>query len=154
MAICVSCCPLILAARFLYTRGCLTLGIACRGIRTLRPMLGFLQGFSYGLFMTCLPWLLVGLANPRLAVPLAAPSRWQVIARYCLLFPFISVLLWLTSLWGGFSPSLFGWLVGLAAIGISLPVERRLRGWWGRLREQRRQAQLAREARRQRAEQE
>lgn len=117
-------------------------------------MLGFLQGFSYGLFMTCLPWLLVGLANPRLAVPLASPSRWQVIARYCLLLPFISVLLWLTSLWGGFSPSLFGWLVGLAAIGISLPVERRLRGWWGRLREQRRQAQLAREARRQRAEQE
>lgn len=117
-------------------------------------MLGFLQGFSYGLFMTCLPWLLVGLANPRLAVPLVSPSRWQVIVRYCLLFPFLSVLLWLTSLWGGFSPSLLGWLAGLAAIAVSLPVERRLRSWWGGLRERRRQTQLAREAQRQRAEQE
>ncbi len=117
-------------------------------------MLGFLQGFSYGLFMTCLPWLLVGLANPRLAVPLASPNRWQVITRYCLLFPFVSVLLWLTSLWGGFSPSLFGWLAGLGAIAVSLPLERRLRGWWARRGERRRQVQLAREAERQRAEQE
>ncbi|WKV92662.1 hypothetical protein [Halomonas sp. HAL1] len=75
-------------------------------------MLGFLQGFSYGLFMTCLPWLLVGLFNPGLALPVLAPSRLQVIFRYCLLVPFISMLMWLTSLWGGFSPSLFGWLAG------------------------------------------
>ncbi|MBD3896706.1 cobyrinic acid a,c-diamide synthase [Halomonas sp. ML-15] len=117
-------------------------------------MLGFLQGFSYGLFMTCLPWLLVGLANPRLAVPLASPNRWQVISRYCLLFPFVSVLLWLTSLWGGFSPSLLGWLAGLGAIAVSLPLERRMRGWWSRRSERRRQAQMAHDAERQRAEQE
>ncbi|MGM0521986.1 MAG: cobyrinic acid a,c-diamide synthase, partial [Pseudomonadota bacterium] len=61
-------------------------------------MLGFLQGLSYGLFMTCLPWLLVGLYNPALALPGAAPGRLQVIARYCLVVPFISMLMWLTSL--------------------------------------------------------
>ena len=64
-------------------------------------MLGFLQGFSYGLFMTCLPWLLVGLVNPGLAVPRSTPSRLQVIVRYCLVVPSLSMLLWLTSLWGG-----------------------------------------------------
>lgn len=115
-------------------------------------MLGFLQGVAYGLFMTCLPWLLVGLVNPRLAVPVEPPSRLQVIMRYCLLFPFLSVMLWLTSLWGGFGPSLAGWLVGLAAIGVSLPLERRIRGWMGRFRARRHEAQLAAEAERLRAE--
>ncbi|XKH60031.1 cobyrinic acid a,c-diamide synthase [Halomonas sediminis] len=117
-------------------------------------MLGFLQGFSYGLFMTCLPWLLVGLFNPGLALPVAAPSRLQVIFRYCLVVPFISMLLWLTSLWGGFSPSLFGWLAGIVAIPVALPVERTLRGWLARRRERRRQALTAAETRRHRARQE
>ncbi|MWJ27969.1 cobyrinic acid a,c-diamide synthase [Halomonas sp. ZH2S] len=117
-------------------------------------MLGFLQGFSYGLFMTCLPWLLVGLFNPGLALPVAAPSRLQVIFRYCLVVPFISMLLWLTSLWGGFSPSLLGWLAGIVAIPVALPVERALRGWLARRRERRRQALTAAETRRHRAQQE
>ena len=117
-------------------------------------MLGFLQGFSYGLFMTCLPWLLVGLFNPGLALPVLAPSRLQVIFRYCLLVPFISMLLWLTSLWGGFSPSLFGWLAGIVAIPVALPVERTLRGWLARRRERRQQAQRVAAVRKRRAQEE
>ncbi|OJA04555.1 cobyrinic acid a,c-diamide synthase [Halomonas sp. QHL1] len=117
-------------------------------------MLGFLQGFSYGLFMTCLPWLLVGLFNPGLALAVTAPNRLQVIARYCLVVPFISMLLWLTSLWGGFSPSLFGWLAGIVAIPVALPVERTLRGWLARRRERRREAQRQAEANQRRAQEE
>lgn len=117
-------------------------------------MLGFLQGFSYGLFMTCLPWLLVGLFNPGLALPVLAPSRLQVIFRYCLLVPFISMLLWLTSLWGGFSPSLFGWLTGIVAIPLALPVERTLRGWLARRRERRQEAQRVAAVRKRRAQEE
>ncbi|WP_346796517.1 cobyrinic acid a,c-diamide synthase [Halomonas sp. Bachu 37] len=117
-------------------------------------MLGFLQGFSYGLFMTCLPWLLVGLFNPGLALPVAAPGRLQVILRYCLTLPFISMLLWLTSLWGGFSPSLLGWLAGIVAIPVALPVERSLRGWLARRRERRREAQRVAETQKRRAQEE
>ena len=117
-------------------------------------MLGFLQGFSYGLFMTCLPWLLVGLFNPRLALPLIVPSRLQVVLRYCLIVPFISMLLWLTSLWGGFSPSLVGWLTGIVAIPVALPIERTLRGWLARRRARRQKAKIDAEARQQRARQE
>ncbi len=117
-------------------------------------MLGFLQGFAYGLFMTCLPWLLVGLVNPGLAVGTQRPARWQVIVRYCLVVPFIGLLLWLTSLWGGFGPSLLGWLAGIVAIPVALPLERGLRGWLGRRRERRRQARQEAEARQRRAQQE
>lgn len=106
-------------------------------------MLGFLQGFAYGLFMTCLPWLLVGLVNPRLAVPVEPPGRLQVILRYALVVPFISMLLWLTSLWGGFGPTLAGWLAGLVAVPVTLPLERRLRGWLARWRNRRQRAQQA-----------
>lgn len=114
-------------------------------------MLGFLQGFSYGLFLTCLPWLLVGLFNPSLALPVATYGRLQVIARYCLMVPSISLLLWLTSLWGGFSPSLLGWLSGIVAIPVALPVERTLRGWLARRRKRRQQAQQDADAYQQRA---
>jgi hypothetical protein len=117
-------------------------------------MLGFLQGFSYGLFMTCLPWLVVGLVNPGLALPGQLPGRLQVILRYCLVVPFISMLMWLTSLWGGFDPSLLGWLAGIVAIPVALPVERTLRGWLARRRERRRQALAAAETQRRRAQQE
>ncbi len=117
-------------------------------------MLGFLQGFSYGLFMTCLPWLLAGLFNPRLALPGPAFGRLQVVARYCLVIPFISMLLWLTSLWGGFSPSLLGWLAGIVAIPVALPVERSLRGWLARRRQRRQEAQRVAEAQKRRAQEE
>jgi len=116
-------------------------------------MLGFLQGFSYGLFMTCLPWLLVGLFNPGLAVPVAAPGRLHVVLRYCLTVPFISMLLWLTSLWGGFSPSLLGWLAGIVAIPVALPIERTLRGWLARRRARRQQAEMTAKAQQRRAQQ-
>lgn len=117
-------------------------------------MLGFLQGFSYGLFLTCLPWLLVGLINPRLAVPIEPPGRLQVILRYCLIVPFISLLLWLTSLWGGFGPTLGGWLAGLVAIPVALPLERRVRRFLERRRVRRFRERLAAEAARRRAEEE
>lgn len=106
-------------------------------------MLNFLQGFSYGLFLSCIPWFIVGLMNPSLAVPTLQPSRWQVVLRYWLLLPGASFLLWLTSLWGGFGPTLGGWVAGLAAVAVALPVER----WWHRWRasraERRRQAARA-----------
>lgn len=117
-------------------------------------MLGFLQGFSYGLFMTCLPWLVLGLFNPGLALPVTAPSRLRVIGRYCLVVPSISMLLWLTSLWGGFSPSLFGWLAGIIAIPVALPVERSLRGWLARRRMQRQEAQRLADTQQRRAQEE
>ncbi|WP_104205182.1 cobyrinic acid a,c-diamide synthase [Billgrantia saliphila] len=117
-------------------------------------MLGFLQGFAYGLFVTCLPWCLVGLANPRLALPTDNPTRFQVLFRYCLLVPFISTVLWLTSLWGGFGPSLGGWLAGLVAVGVSLPVERGWRRWRARRHQRRLRERLEAEAERRRAERE
>jgi hypothetical protein len=88
-------------------------------------MFGFLQGFAYGLFLSCLPWFTVGMVRPDLALPTDPPWRWQVVLRYWFLFPFLAFLLWLTSLWGGFSPSLLGWLAGLAAIAVEIPLERR-----------------------------
>lgn len=117
-------------------------------------MLGFLQGFAYGLFVTCLPWLLVGLANPRLAVSTDSPSRLQVVFRYCLLIPFISMLLWLTSLWGGFGPSLGGWLAGLVAVPVALPLEGAWRRWRARRHRRRLESRLEAEAARRRGEQE
>lgn len=107
-------------------------------------MFGFLQGFAYGLFLSCFPWLIVGMVKPRLAVPNDPPRRWQVLLRYWLIVPFIALLLWLTSLWGGFGPTLEGWLAGLAAVAVELPLERRRRRWRA-ARAQRRQA-LRREA--------
>lgn len=115
-------------------------------------MFGFLQGFAYGLFLSCLPWLIVGMINPRLVLPTDPPTRWQVALRYWLIFPFIAFILWVTSLWGGFSPSLWGWLAGLAAIPVAIPVERGWRRWQQAQAERRRQARLAAEAARERAE--
>ena len=115
-------------------------------------MLGFLQGLAYGLFVTCLPWFLIGMASPRLALAELDPNRIQVIVRYWLLVPFVAFVFWLTSLWGGFDPSLAGWLVGLVAIAVELPLERRARNWWQRWRARRRARRQAAEDSRQRAE--
>ncbi|MGM0785645.1 MAG: cobyrinic acid a,c-diamide synthase [Pseudomonadota bacterium] len=115
-------------------------------------MLGFLQGFAYGLFLTCLPWCLVGLVNPRLALPTESSSRLQVVFRYALFAPFLSFLLWLTSLWGGFGPSLGGWLAGLVAIAVEVPLERAWRRWRAHRHRQRLETRLAAEAERRRAE--
>ncbi|MDR5859149.1 cobyrinic acid a,c-diamide synthase [Halomonas eurihalina] len=113
-------------------------------------MLEFLQGAAYGLFLTCPPWCLVGLVNPRLALPTEHPQRWRVLVRYGAVLPFISLLMWLTSLWGGFGPSLWGWLAGLVAIAVGLPLERRWRRW--RMRRQQRRFEAARRRERARAE--
>lgn len=114
-------------------------------------MFGFLQGFAYGLFVSCLPWFFIGMVNPRLAVPREPPYRWHVILRYWFIVPFVAFLLWLTSLWGGFGPSFWGWIAGLAAIAVEVPVER----WWRRWRERglkrRNEAIRVAEAQRQRA---
>ncbi len=92
-------------------------------------MFSFLQGLAYGLFLSCLPWLIVGLIDPRLAVPTDRPTRLQVLARYWLIVPFIAFVIWLTSLWGGFGPSLGGWLAGLVAVPVAIPAERAWRRW-------------------------
>lgn len=115
-------------------------------------MLGFLQGFAYGLFLSCLPWFVTGMVNPRLALPTKPPRRRDVILRYWLAVPFISFLLWLTSLWGGFDPNLEGWLAGLAAVAVELPLERRWRNWREARAARRRQAELDAAATRKRAE--
>ena len=92
-------------------------------------MLGFLQGFAYGLLISCMPWLLLGMINPSLALGTDRPARWQVFVRYAVVLPFAGVLIWATSLWGGFSPGLSGWLAGLGAIPLGLFIERRWRTW-------------------------
>ncbi|WP_258868232.1 hypothetical protein [Alkalilimnicola ehrlichii] len=61
-------------------------------------------------------------------------------------------MLWLTSLWGGFSPSLIGWLVGLAAIAVEVPLERRWRRWREAWRQRRHEAARAKAAARRQAE--
>ncbi len=109
-------------------------------------MYGFLQGFAYGLFLSCLPWFFMGLVNPRRALPTEPPQRRQVFVRYWFAFPFLAFLLWLTSLWGGFSPSLEGWLAGLVAIAVEVPLERRWRRWRANRQERRRLARLEAEA--------
>lgn len=114
-------------------------------------MFGFLQGFAYGLAVSCVPWFVAGMLNPRLAVPTEPPSRWEVVVRYWFVVPFIVFVLWLTSLWGGFSPTLAGWLAGLAAIAVELPVERRWRRWRAARAARRREAARDAEAARQRA---
>ncbi|MDN3524500.1 cobyrinic acid a,c-diamide synthase [Halomonas sabkhae] len=113
-------------------------------------MLEFLQGAAYGLFLTCPAWCLIGLIKPSLALPTESLERWRVLVRYGALVPFISLLMWLTSLWGGFGPSLWGWLAGLVGIAAALPVERRWRRW--RARRQSRQLEKARRRERARAE--
>lgn len=101
-------------------------------------MLAFLQGFALGLFVSCGPWFLAGLINPALAVPAERAGRLQVFLRYWLAIPFIAFVLWLTSLWGGFGPSLLGWIAGLVAVAVELPLERHWRRWLGRRRAKRR----------------
>ncbi|MDA3920868.1 MAG: hypothetical protein PF501_09360 [Salinisphaera sp.] len=114
-------------------------------------MFGFLQGFAYGLFLSCLPWFLIGMVDPRLAVPTLPPSRWQAVLRYWAVVPFVAFLLWLTSLWGGFGPSLLGWIAGLAAVACEVPAERWWRRWRTRRSIRRSEATRVAEAQRQRA---
>lgn len=107
-------------------------------------MLEFLQGASYGLFLSCLPWTLIGLIKPELALPDPSAGRLQVLLRYVLAAPFISMLMWLTSLWGGLGVSLLGWLAGLAAIAIEVPLERRIRRWYRGWKQRQQDARIRR----------
>ena len=100
-------------------------------------MLAFLQGFALGLLISCGPWFLVGLLNPSLADPVEPPSRLRAVARYGFVLPGVAVVLWMTSLWGGFGPGLGGWLVGLLAVAVTIPAERRLWRWQRSLAAQR-----------------
>ena len=103
-------------------------------------MFEFLQGFAYGLFLSCLPWFVIGMVDPRSAVPNDPPSRWHVILRYWFVVPFGAFFLWVTSLWGGLDPSFLGWIVGLTAVAVEVPVERRWRHWRQRWLGRRREA--------------
>ncbi|MCP1367812.1 cobyrinic acid a,c-diamide synthase, partial [Halomonas sp. BBD48] len=71
---------------------------------------------------------------------------------YWLAVPFIALLLWLTSLWGGFGPSLWGWLAGLVAVAVELPIEGRVRRWWKGYKQRRRASRMAAETARRQAE--
>lgn len=92
-------------------------------------MLSFLQGFAFGLWISCIPWLIAALIEPRWAVPTDPPRRWQGVLRYAVIAPGIAMVSGLTSLWGGWDASLFGWLTGLAAIPMEVAVERGWRRW-------------------------
>ena len=113
-------------------------------------MLDFLQGLAYGLWVSCMPWFMVGMFDPRLAVPAEVANRLQVFLRYGVAAPFLGTLLFMTSLWGGFGASLGGWLAGLVAVPVELFLERRWRRWRaGRAERQRaaaRERERAREA--------
>lgn len=100
-------------------------------------MLDFLQGFSFGLLLSCMPWFMLGMFNPLLALPMQEPSRWQLVLRYWIVAPAIGMLAFTTSLWGGLEPSLAGWLAGLGAIPLEIFVERRWRGFFARRRAER-----------------
>ena len=65
----------------------------------IQPMFGFLQGLAYGLFLSRLPWLLIGLIDPRLVLPTEPFTRLRVLIRYWLIVPFVALLIWVTSLW-------------------------------------------------------
>ncbi|WP_409523149.1 cobyrinic acid a,c-diamide synthase [Nitrincola sp. MINF-07-Sa-05] len=97
-------------------------------------MLSFLQGFAIGLFLMCGPWFITGLFNPGLVLPDDRADRLNVFKRYLFVIPFLSFILGLTSLWGGFGPSLAGWLSGLGALFVWVPVEHRVRGFLNRRR--------------------
>ena len=84
---------------------------------------------TFGLLVSFVPWFMAGMYDPRLVVPEALASRWQVILRYAVVMPSVATLLLLTSLWGGFGASLGGWLAGLAAAPAALFLERRWRLW-------------------------
>ena len=90
-------------------------------------MLTFLQGFAIGLAIMSGPWLLAGLFKPEWVLPDLRPNRFKVFLRYGMAIPFASLLLGLTSLWGGFGPSLLGWISGLGALFLAVPAERRIR---------------------------
>lgn len=92
-------------------------------------MLDFLQGLAYGLLVSCMPWFMVGMFDPRLALPADVANRLQVFLRYGVAAPFIGGLMFMTSLWGGFGASLGGWFAGLAAVPVELFLERRWRRW-------------------------
>ena len=103
-------------------------------------MLDFLQGLAYGLLVSFMPWFMVGMFDPRLAVPPEVANRLQVFLRYGVAVPFIGGLLFMTSLWGGFGASLGGWLAGLAAVPAELFLENRWRRWRVRRAERQRAA--------------
>jgi len=121
-------------------------------------MFGFLFGFGIGLFLSCFAWLIIGLANPQMAVPRERAGRHHVLIRYALLLPFASFVIFLSSItwlttygWGGFGQGFLGWLAGLGAVAVAVPIERRWRRWRRARAERRRQAVLDAEARRARA---
>lgn len=92
-------------------------------------MLTFLQGFAIGLAIMSGPWFIAGLFKPKWVLPDIKPNRFKVFLRYGLIVPFTSLLLLFTSFWGGFGPSLLGWISGLAVLFITVPIERRIRSF-------------------------
>lgn len=99
-------------------------------------MLSFLQGFAMGLVMMSGPWLLAGMVKPEWVLAEAQPRRLTVWLRYGVILPFVCLLLGLTSLWGGFGPSLAGWLSGLGVLFAWVPLERRIRRFFMRRQQQ------------------
>jgi hypothetical protein len=110
-------------------------------------MLSFLQGFAIGLALMCGPWLVTGLLNPALVLPGGRAERIRVIKRYALVLPFLCFLLGLTSLWGGFGPSLAGWLSGLGILFVWVPGERGIRRYIERFKQRQHEKRVKAEQR-------
>ena len=90
-------------------------------------MFSFLLGFAFGLALTCPIWFFTGLYRPALVVPTEFPTRWDVILRYAVIVPGVSFLAGFTSMFGWSTPSLLGWLAGMAAVPAAIFLERRWR---------------------------
>ncbi|SFB86674.1 hypothetical protein SAMN05660443_0619 [Marinospirillum celere] len=100
----------------------------------------FLQGMALGLFMISPVMLMLGIYNPGWVLPKHRnPGRFRVIGTYAFMLPVISFFLGVSTFWGGFGPTLLGWLTGvLMPVMIKLLVDA---GYEQELNAQRRKTQ-------------
>ncbi|WP_404418820.1 hypothetical protein [Marinospirillum sp.] len=76
----------------------------------------FLQGMALGFFMISPVMLFLGIYNPDWVLPRhKRPGRFRVIGTYAFALPAFSFFLGVSTFWGGFGPTLMGWLTGVIA---------------------------------------
>ena len=74
----------------------------------------FLQGMALGLLMISPVMFFLGLYNPNWVLPKhKSPGRLRVFGTYAFMLPTISFFLGVSTFWGGFGPTLVGWLTGI-----------------------------------------
>ena len=76
----------------------------------------FLQGMALGLLMISPVMFFLGIYNPKWVLPQHKnPNRFRVFGTYAFMLPTISFFLGISTFWGGFGPTLIGWLTGIFA---------------------------------------